>query len=84
MVNKKTTLTLLDQIQYAQRKQAEIEQRLADQRHLVNELLALRKECAHDFEPAIPGYEHEGGTCKLCGINELYAHTLKQQQQKQI
>lgn len=35
-----------------------------------------RVHCPHTFEPAVKGYEHEGGYCTLCGINELYAHTL--------
>ena len=42
----------------------------------LRELVAARVYCLHTFEPADKGYEHEGGHCSKCGINELYAHTL--------
>lgn len=35
--------------------------------------------CEHEFSPPIKGYEHEGGTCLHCGINEVYASTIKSQ-----
>lgn len=28
--------------------------------------------CNHQFGPLHVGYEHEGGTCIHCGINEVY------------
>lgn len=35
-------------------------------------------ECAHEFSPPVKGYEHEGGTCIHCGINEVhYAHVKR-------
>lgn len=37
----------------------------------------LRVHCPHEFSKPLENYEHEGGTCIKCGINELYAHTLK-------
>ena len=41
-------------------------------------LEAERKECRHEFGPAIKGWEHEGlGPCKHCGIGELYAIVQK-------
>lgn len=38
---------------------------------------ALQATCPHEFTPAPKGYEHEGGTCKLCNCNEIYAGTLR-------
>lgn len=35
-----------------------------------------RIDCTHIFSKPVLNYEHEGGTCIKCGINELYAHTL--------
>ena len=35
-----------------------------------------RMHCDHIFSKPVLNYEHEGGTCIKCGINELYAHTL--------
>ena len=35
--------------------------------------------CKHQFIPAPKGYEHEGGTCSQCGLNEVhYAHQGRQ------
>lgn len=36
-----------------------------------------RMKCDHTFSAPIPGYEHEGGTCTQCGINEVHAHSMK-------
>ena len=34
--------------------------------------------CDHDFNKPLQGYEHEGGTCVKCGLNEIYiAHRRK-------
>lgn len=48
----------------------------------LHELESARIYCSHTFEPAVVGYEHEGGHCTKCGINELYAHTLAQWSKK--
>ena len=65
-------ITLLDQINHAEKKRREMAQRLAEQDAMIMELKSYRFECDHDFAPAFPGYEHEGGHCKKCGINEVY------------
>ena len=49
------------------------------QREVVAALEESRVNCPHEFDEPIPDYEHEGGACKLCGINELYAQTLEKQ-----
>lgn len=41
---------------------------------------AERAKCQHDFEPPPAAYAHEGGCCRHCGINELFAHTLRSRQ----
>ena len=64
--------SLLQQITSAERERRAILRQLMEQEHLIDELKALRFECDHDFAPAYPGYEHEGGHCTKCGINEVY------------
>lgn len=46
------------------------------EKHL-RELEDSRVNCIHEFTKPIPKYEHEGGECIHCGINELFAQTLK-------
>lgn len=65
-------ITLLQQIQHAEKTRRELAQRLAQQDAMIAVLKSYRWECNHDFAPAFPGYEHEGGTCRKCGINEVY------------
>ena len=65
-------MTLLDQINHAEKTRREIAKRLMEQDEVLSTLRAYRFECKHDFSPALEGYEHEGGTCKLCGINEVF------------
>lgn len=36
-----------------------------------------RKDCTHAFMPALRGYEHEGGYCTKCGINQVFAECQK-------
>lgn len=65
-------ITLLDRIEHAKKQRREIAQRLAEQDAVIAELNAYRFECDHDFAPAPKGYEHEGGHCVKCGINEVF------------
>lgn len=41
---------------------------------------AEQAKCQHDFEPPPAAYAHEGGCCRHCGINEIFAHTLHTRQ----
>ena len=66
------SITLKDQIDTAQKHRREIAQRLAEQDAVIRELESYRWECEHEFAPALKGYEHEGGHCTKCGINEVY------------
>lgn len=45
--------------------------------HELHKLTMLQYSCAHEFTPPHKNYVHEGGTCKLCGINQLYAECQK-------
>jgi DNA repair exonuclease SbcCD ATPase subunit len=72
-------LTLKMQIDHAQKQLRMIQERLTEQEHLIRELEDLRADCRHEWDGGVKGYEHEGRTCKLCGINELYAPTHKKQ-----
>lgn len=45
------------------------------EKHL-RELEDSRVDCKHEFTKPVVHYEHEGGYCIRCGINELFAHTL--------
>lgn len=65
-------LTLLERIRVLEHGRREIAKQLAQQDAMIAVLKAQRFECDHDFAPAFPGYEHEGGHCRKCGINEVY------------
>jgi hypothetical protein len=66
------TVSLKIQIETAERKYAEAAQWLEVQREMIEELKSRRFECNHEFDRPLKGYEHEGGYCKHCGINEVY------------
>lgn len=36
-----------------------------------DEMLQARLTCKHDFVAPMKGYEHEGGACVHCGMNEI-------------
>lgn len=66
-------LNLKVQIQHAQSVRDQLAQRLAEQDQLLRELRKLQMtECDHEFSKPLKGYEHEGGTCIHCGINEVF------------
>jgi hypothetical protein len=70
-------VSLKDQIDTAQRYLRQMQMRVREQEQLVEELENRRAYCKHQFSRAVKGYEHEGGYCTECGINELYAPTHK-------
>jgi len=73
------SLTLLMQIQHAQKDLRRIQTRLDEQKALIAELDDLRADCDHEWDNGLPGWEHEGRYCKKCGINDQYAPTHKKQ-----
>lgn len=65
-------ISLKDQIEHAEKTRIEMSKRLIEQAQLIAELKSYRWDCDHEFAPALKGYEHEGGHCIKCGINEVY------------
>jgi hypothetical protein len=53
---------------------------LSKEKLALRELELKRLNCAHIFSKPVLNYEHEGGYCTKCGINELYAYTLANEQ----
>jgi hypothetical protein len=58
----------------------ELEAKLS--RDEITRLLDLQLTCPHEFSDPVKSYEHEGGYCKHCGINEIRASALKKNQSK--
>lgn len=44
---------------------------------ILRQLEESRVHCEHEWDKGVKGYEHEGVYCIKCGINDLYADTLK-------
>lgn len=70
-------LTLKEQI-----RQAEIELSLRENsvnvlKKALLELRNTRADCPHEWDNGFKGWEHEGKTCILCGINDAFAPELK-------
>ena len=67
------TVTLLDQINHANKHLVAMQTRIKEQKALIHQLEDLRAECEHDWDAPFPGHEHEGRLCKKCGINDIFA-----------
>ena len=63
-------MTLLDQIKQAEKELKFREDEVKRQKQVVADLMYKRLTCNHTFTKPIIGYEHEGGQCVHCGINE--------------
>lgn len=50
-----------------------LEDDLKNARFALEGMLEERGDCDHEFSAPMKNYEHEGGTCVKCGINEVYA-----------
>jgi len=70
-------MTLLMEIEHAQKHLRAFQQRLNEQHQVIRELEDRRADCIHDWDKGLKGWEHEGRICKQCGINEQYAPTHK-------
>lgn len=66
-------MSLRDEIYDADRTLYRMLRQVEDQRKFILDLKAQRVDCNHVWEDALPGFEHEGGVCMKCGINELEA-----------
>ena len=69
--------TLIDLIKRSENLIRETKGYLVTLQQQHEEILKMRHSCNHEFGQPYPGYEHEGATCKLCGINELHAEQYK-------
>lgn len=69
-------MTLIDKINSAKSVLAELSKAIHIQKEKIRALELERRHCVHEWDSPYPGYEHEGRTCKLCGINDIHAHTL--------
>ena len=70
-----SNLALVERIRCAEANKQRAEQAVLAHHHILNTLYAERYKCAHVWVQPIPGLEHEGGHCELCGINEVYARS---------
>lgn len=70
-------MTIKNEIEAARRKVYDIEQQLEQAQTKLKAALAKQKDCPHVMARPWENYEHEGGYCINCGVNELYAMTLK-------
>lgn len=64
---------LIDEIKQVDAKILELEWALRDMHKHRDKLYLERAFCDHVFTPPLKNYEHEGGECKICGINEVHA-----------
>lgn len=67
-----TQMTLKEEINALQFEISMDEKALAQKRERLEQKLKSRFNCAHSFTKPLPGFEHEGGQCEYCGINEVY------------
>lgn len=72
-----TTQSIKDLLRTAESLIRENENQLQILKGQRDAILMLRYDCDHQFGNPYPGYEHEGGTCTLCGINEIHAACQK-------
>lgn len=73
-------MTLLEQISAAKSIVSRIQHALAQAGQQVKQLESQRIDCPHVWGNMIPGYDHEGCNCTLCGMNDVYWSTFKNQQ----
>ena len=69
--------TLLQKIQECEYEIRQRQYAIDQYRLKLKALEQERADCDHEFDPAPNGYEHEGGMCWKCGINQVYAECQK-------
>lgn len=70
-------ISLKMQLGHAQKHLDQMRHRMLEQEQLIRELDDLRADCPHEWGDVAVGAEHEGRSCKQCGINDQYAPTHK-------
>lgn len=68
-------MALIHQIEEAEYEIAQRQAAIKEWQRRLTDLKLQRSVCVHQFAPAAKGYEHEGGSCVVCGINEVYARS---------
>lgn len=66
------------QLQFVTNEIAQLEKTIAKLKHTKEQLTEeLQATCAHVWNPPIKGYEHEGQTCAVCNVNDIFAPVIK-------
>jgi hypothetical protein len=65
--------SIKDQISSAYQNIYSFRDKITEMEDLIDELKdTALNVCDHDISKPVEGYEHEGGTCIKCGLNEIY------------
>jgi DNA repair exonuclease SbcCD ATPase subunit len=64
--------TILEQLSAIDVQIRELQRQLHDLQYERLNVEMARYDCPHDFIPPHVNHAHEGGTCKLCGMNEVH------------
>lgn len=75
-------MSLLEQINAQHKEVLQLERQLEQAKGKLAAIKAQRVNCKHVFSKPYVGYEHEGGYCTECGINQLYAESLQRLKQR--
>lgn len=67
---------LKHQIEEARKTKDALVEALFAAKNKLDILQDARRYCKHEFDPPKRGLEHEGGQCRHCDINQLFAPTL--------
>lgn len=77
MYDKATVQNMMQDVVRRETEVRSLEQKLKTAKeHLESARGDVQYNCPHDFA-LTKGYEHEGGVCRLCRINELYVPQFK-------
>ena len=68
-------MALIHQIEEAEYEIAQLQAVVHKWQQQLMHLRLQRSQCRHVFASALKGHEHEGGTCTVCGINEVHARS---------
>lgn len=70
-------ISLKQRIEQTQQKMSANRTELNALEQELRDLDNSRVNCIHEWDTGVKGWEHEGKYCKKCGINDMYAVTLK-------
>lgn len=70
-------MALIHQIEEAEYEIAQLQAVVRQWNQKLHDLKLQRSQCTHKFSKPRAGYEHEGGTCSVCGIGEVYARSAR-------